>query len=102
MKITEEHIKLLAGMAELMTGDDDSYGYVPTFNSKRPFGNSGNYGVGRDAAEILDLDLPEDDEDLCENNRQYALQVLYECTPVLKAILGSSDVHGLVGMDVPE
>jgi len=93
MKITEEHIKLLAGLTEYLECEEN-FGWVPRFDAKRPFGNSGGR-VGYDAAELLDLDPS-------ELNREYALQVLYECTPVLKAILRSPEMQQLVGIEVPE
>jgi len=39
MKIEEEHIQLLAEMANLLTLEEN-FGFVPEFNAKRPFGNS--------------------------------------------------------------
>lgn len=101
MKITEEHIKLLAGMAELLELETDSFGFVPQFNAKRPFGNSMRHIVAADVLEQLDEDR--DDLDFDDEDRVSELiELLQECTPVLKAILGSPDMTDFVGMELDD
>jgi hypothetical protein len=100
MKIKKKHIKLLAAMAELME-TEANFGFVPEFNAKRPFGNSMSAIVARDALEVLGEDVEDfeyDDRDRINE----ALNLVRECTPVLKAILRSGDLYGFVGMKVPE
>jgi hypothetical protein len=98
MKITDEHIKLLTGMARLMQ-TEENFGFVPEFNAKRPFGSSMRASVARDAWILLGNDDDQfdwDDEDFHEE----LLEKIRECTPVLKAILDSPEVLKFVGMDV--
>ena len=98
MKITEEHIKLLAGMAELME-TEENFGFVPEFNAKRPLGSSMRSSVARDIWEILGNDEDQfdwDDDDLHAELHEK----IRECTPVLKAILECQDMVDFIGMDV--
>jgi len=97
MKITEEHIQLLAGMAELLTREEN-HGFVPEFNAKRPLGNSMRVSVARD----IWVELGNDDDDFDWDNdtlHDELIDTLRECTPVLKAILRSPDMKDFVGME---
>ena len=97
MKITEKHIQLLAEMAELLTLEEN-FGFVPEFNAKRPFGNSMRAVVAADALEATGSDSDdfdyEDDERIGE-----IIELLRECTPVLKAILQSPDMKSFIGTE---
>jgi len=98
MKITEEHIKLLAGMAGLME-TEENFGFVPEFNAKRPFGSSMRASVARDAWLLLGNDDDQFDWDDDDAHNEL-LEKIRECTPVLKAILESPDMGDFIGMKV--
>lgn len=99
MQVTEEHIKLLAGMAELME-TEENFGFVPEFNAKRPLGSSMRASVARDVWVLLGNDDDQFDWDDADLHREL-LDKMRECTPVLKAILESPDMDDFVGMKVP-
>lgn len=102
MKIEEEHVKLLAEMAELLELEEN-FGHVPEFNGKRPFGNSMRPVVASDAAEVMwgeRPDLIDEDGSTDDEEVDGILEWVRECTPVLKAILRSDRLHEFVGMEV--
>lgn len=90
IKIDQEHMALLDGMAELLTVNS-TYGTVPEFNAKRPFGNSSQYVIACDAWAICGGDR--DDEDItgdsidAERNRDEMLAKVRECAPILHYLL---------------
>lgn len=100
MKITEEHIQMLAKMAELLTLEEN-FGFIPEFNAKRPFGNSMRAVVAADVLEATGYDRDDFDYEDDEQIRELIelIELLQECTPVLKAILQSPDMKDFIGMD---
>jgi hypothetical protein len=97
MKIEEEHIQMLAEMAELLTLEEN-FGFVPEFNAKRPFGNSMRAIVAADVWDAMGGNR--DDVDLDDNERiDELIEWLQDCTPVLKAILRSDKMKEFIGME---
>ena len=90
IEIDQEHMALLDAMAELLTLED-TFGAVPEFNAKRPFGNSSQYVIACDAWQICgghrdDEDITGDSID-AERNREHMLGKIKECVPILHYLL---------------
>lgn len=92
--ITQRHLDMLACLCEFLEVEED-HGFVPCFNAKRPFGNSGNKQVACDIARLFG----EYTDDLYDDGDQLhaLLQELYECTDVLRFILTRADLSDVLG-----
>jgi hypothetical protein len=96
--IDDDHLSILAGMAELLTVEEN-HGFVPEFNAKRPLGNSMKVSVARDIWNLLGNDDDDFDWDDDEEHERL-IGKMRECTAVLKHVLRHGDLGSFVGQEI--
>jgi len=85
---------MLAGLCEYLEVEEN-HGFVPCFDAKRPFGNSGYRQVACDIARLFGEytdDLYDDEDQLHALLREFS-----ECTDVLRFILTRADLSDVLG-----
>lgn len=103
--LTEQHIKLL--QCSYVDWNDACTG-AAAIDPKRPYGNSGYSQIAKDIAEILEIEIKEDEEmgvdrdqqaELLELHRETstALQVILSCGKFEPGVYECSDAYGSPG-----